>query len=481
MTGQLKKVSVQGGASTVLANITSLGVGATWCPHGNIVFAPATAVPLTRIPADGGKLDPLSQLGPGEVSHRWPQALPDADSVLYTASKTSALMENANIQVVSMRTGLAKTLIHGGYYARYLPTGHLVYLHQGTVFGVKLDLKRLELVGSPVPLLDDVAANPVTGGGQFDFSNNGTFVYTAGKSAAQSWQLAWLESSGKTKPILAEPGAYIYPCLSPDGRKLLFVGSDAEIHVHDLDRDVQTRLTNGGADVPIWASDSKHVLFASNGGLLWTRSDGVGSPQRLLEGKGLPRPWSFSNDGRWLAYFERGPNNEWDIWTLPLDLTVPDDPKPGKPKLFLRTQYQQLIPKFSPDDHWIAYRSAESGRSEIYVRPFPEANGGKWQISTGGGLYPFWSNNRRELFYESTENQIMVVDYAVNGGSFVPGKPRLWSDKRLFYTGTSNLDLAPDDKRFLILSLPESPSGERAPVHVTMLLNFFDEVKRRIP
>jgi len=164
-----------------------------------------------------------------------------------------------------------------------------------------------------------------------------------------------------------------------------------------------------------------------------------------------------------------------------LDLSDPDRPKPGQPELFLRTPAGELLPRFSPDGRWIAYRSNESGSYEIYVRPFPTGSGGRWQISTSGGLYGIWSPNGRELFYETADNRIMVLDYSVDGNTFVPGKPRLWSDKQLFYTGTSNLDLAPDGKRFLVLALPETLPGQKGSVHVTMLLNFFDEVKRRIP
>jgi hypothetical protein len=123
----------------------------------------------------------------------------------------------------------------------------------------------------------------------------------------------------------------------------------------------------------------------------------------------------------------------------------------------------------------------ESGNNEIYVRPFPAAGGGRWQISSGGGFYPFWSNNRREFFYEAADNRIMAVDYTVNGDSFAPGKPRLWSDRQLFYAGNTNLDLARDGKRFAVLALPETAPGEKGSVHITMLLNFFDELKRRIP
>ena len=136
---------------------------------------------------------------------------------------------------------------------------------------------------------------------------------------------------------------------------------------------------------------------------------------------------------------------------------------------------------FSPDGRWIAYRSDESGTNEIYVRPFPGGRGGKWQISTGGGLYGVWSNNGRELFYETADNRIMVVDYTVNGDSFVPGKPRLWSEKQIFYPGVSNLALAPDGKRFAVFPMPEAAGPEKGSVHVTFLQNFLDELRRQIP
>jgi hypothetical protein len=123
----------------------------------------------------------------------------------------------------------------------------------------------------------------------------------------------------------------------------------------------------------------------------------------------------------------------------------------------------------------------EREASEIYVRPFPNASGGRWQVSSGGGLYALWSKNGHELFYETADNRIMGVDYTIDGGSFVPGKRRLWSDKHLFYTGISNLDLAPDDKRFAVFALPDTPPGEKGTVHVTMLFNFFDELRRRVP
>jgi serine/threonine-protein kinase len=314
-------------------------------------------------------------------------------------------------------------------------------------------------------------------------------VYAAGKSAAQAWQVAWMDSGRKMEPLLIKPGAYTNLHLSPDGNKLAIVGDGGDIWVYDMERERNERMTlTGHANVPVWAPDGKHIVFESiekGFSFLWARIDGSGEPQRVLEGPNVIAPWSFSPDSRRLAYFERSPDTGFDLWTLPLDLTDPDHPKPGKPELFLRTPSDETVPRFSPDGHWIAYRSDESGSSyEIYVRPFPNASGGRSQISSGGGLYAFWSKNGHELFYETTDNRIMVVNYSVDSGSFVlQGKPRLWSDKRLFFTGTGlqNLDLAPDGKRFAVLALAETPPGEKGTVHVTFLFNFFDYLKRIIP
>jgi len=338
--------------------------------------------------------------------------------------------------------------------------------------------------GAPSALLDDVAANMATGGGEFDFSATGTFVYSTGRNTAHGWQVGWLDRSGILKPLLSTAGTYTLPRLSPDGRKLSFIGEGQNIYIYDLNRETTSRLTSTGhANSAVWAPDGKHLVFESIGrdpGLYWVRSDRAGEPQRLLASAGNLVPWSFSSDGRRLAYFERIPRGG-DIWTLPLELTAPDHPKPGNPEPFLDTSADELVPSFSPSGRWIAYRSNESGNNEIYVRPFPAGREGKWQISNGGGLFAFWSTNGRQLFFESAENRIMVVDYSVHGDAFVASKPRLWSDQQLFNPGLLNLDLASDGKRFAVLHAPELAGDEKGSVHVAMLLNFFDEVKRRIP
>jgi serine/threonine-protein kinase len=241
-----------------------------------------------------------------------------------------------------------------------------------------------------------------------------------------------------------------------------------------------TRLTfTGGANMPVWSADSLHLLFLSGPDLTWIRGDGAGEPQTILKG-GRPYPYSLTPDGRRLAYIGRSLETGLDLWTVALDLIDPDHPRAGTPEAFLRTAADESVPQFSPDGRWIAYRSLETGGPEIFVRPFPPA-GGKWQLSTGGGIYAVWSKKGRELFYETTDNRIMVVDYSADGASFLPGQPRLWSDKQLFYTGTSNLDLAPDGMRFVVLSMPEAAPGAKGSVHVTVLENFFDWVRKRLP
>lgn len=195
---------------------------------------------------------------------------------------------------------------------------------------------------------------------------------------------------------------------------------------------------------------------------------------------------SFSPDGRVLVYFHIKTDGGGDIYTLNLDLTDPDHPQAGQPRLFQSnpnlqgTPARSSIARISPDGRWMAYTLQEAGKGRIYVRPFPSRSG-KWLVVSGGN-YPIWAANGRELSYENEDYRIMVVDYTVDGDAFVPRTPRLWCDKSIFYLGGQNLDLAPDGRRFAILTDPASaPEAKSSSVHVTMLLNFFDELRRRIP
>ena len=492
--GKLKKVSLRGGAPVTLTDVTStLFRGASWGENGNIVVRLLFFGGLHGVSASGGAPRVMTNLGQQEVIHLWPQVLPGGNAVLFTASRTPASFEDADIEVVSLKTGAVKTLLSGGFLGRYLPTngstGHLVHVHQGVLYAVAFDPLRLEVRGSPEQVLDDMAdasTNP------FDFSRNGTFVYHPGAVVDQKWPIVWMDSSGKTEPLVTIPGNYSWPRFSPDGKRLAMVvdtGKGREIFVYDRQRDAMSRLTFAGGEnrSPIWSPDGEHLVFysrtAAGSHLNWIRADGSGEVQVLLES--TPLPSGFSRDGRRLAYAELKPDGDLDLWTLPLDTSDPERPKPGKPLPFLQTPTNESVLSFSPDGGYVAYLSNESGRYEIYVRPAPGPDGkpgpGKWQISTGGGIYLEWSPNGRELFYRSLDNRIMVADYTATG-SFSFDKPRVWSDRQIRQLGTDlNFALAPDGKRFAVFPMSEATTEDKGPAHVTFLLNFFDELRRKVP
>jgi serine/threonine-protein kinase len=284
------------------------------------------------------------------------------------------------------------------------------------------------------------------------------------------------------------------PRFSPDGKRLAFTQRSAQgsdIWVKDLERDTPSRLSffPGTSSWPVWTPDGKYIVFRSDTpaapGLYLVRSDGSGEVQRLMEGKNLPTPYSFSPDGRRLAFCVTGNGGSPDIFTAPVE-AGPGYPRLGKPELFLGTPFTEIHPAFSPDGRWIAYASNESGSLEVYVRPVPGgiSSSGKWQISTGGGTSPVWSRDGRELLFETFDSHIMAVGYAVKNGSFAAGKPRLWTATSLSFIGAFNFsynyDLAPDGKH--IAALLSDPDDDRTPIaHLNFLVKFFDEVRRRVP
>jgi Tol biopolymer transport system component len=241
-----------------------------------------------------------------------------------------------------------------------------------------------------------------------------------------------------------------------------------------------TRMTfdGKGNHVPIWSPDGVHIVFGSQDGLSWTRADGTGKPQLLIRAEGqMPLPWSFYPNGKRLAYMKANLGTGYDLWTVPMENDAAGL-RAGKPEVFLQTTAEELYPAFSPDGRWLAYSSAVSGSLQVYVVTFPD-KGGKWQVSSAGGSYPMWSRDGR-LFFESLDNQIMVAGYKVQGDSFVPEKPQLWSEKVLanLVASSKNVDLAPDGKRVVAL-MPAEGGGTQH--HVVFLENFFDELRRRVP
>jgi Tol biopolymer transport system component len=486
-SGKLQKISVDGGPPIALCN-TGAGMGGSWGEDGNIIASLRSPGGLSRIPSVGGAPTPVTELQTGEVTHRWPQILPGGKAVLFTANATGNGFSEANIEVMSLADHRTKTLVRGGAFGRYLPSGHLVYVNRGTLFAVPFDVNRLEVRGTPVPMLDQVGSDAY-GAAQFDFSQTGTLIYRGGEAGSGLLTVQWLDSDGKMQPLLAKPGPYLRPHLSPDGQRLALEipqGAERDVWIYELQRDTMTRLTFGAGGAvavgPVWSPDARYIAFEGRDGILLTRSDGAGKPQPLTQSKNLQVPFSFAPDGKRLALHEQKPSGGFVLWTVPLE-SDGAGLRAGKPEIFLQDAFDDRHPMFSPDGRWLAYTSNQSGDYQVYVRAFPD-KGGKWQISSDGGAYPVWSRNGRELFFRSNDNRIMVAAYTVKGDSFVADKPRVWSEKRLADFGTvgiANYDLAPDGKRVVALMPAESAQGQQAQSHVIFLMNWFDEVRRRVP
>lgn len=489
--GKLKKISVNGGGPVTLCDALD-DRGGSWGDDGTIVFARDSTSPLSKISSAGGTPQALITLDKqtGETTQRWPQMLPGGKAVLFTSSTTQAAYENADIVVYSTASGQRKTVQHGGFYARYVPTGHVVYMHEGTLFAVPFDLNRVEVTGQPAPIVEGVVNVTNYGGAQFSFSDAGNLLYVAGRGGGQI-SLYWMDREGKFTPLRETPASYLSPAFSPDGKRLAMENSDgkrSDIWLYEWDRDALTRLTFAGESnrFPVWTPDGQRIVFSSleKGGtfnLWWIRADGAGNAQRLAESKYAQFAGSWGPDGKVLAFRQVNPDTGNDIMILAIQGDEKSGWKPGEPKPFLNSPFSELNPAFSPDGRWLAYQSNESGDFEVYARPFP-GPGGKWQVSTGGGLFPEWSHNGKELFYRSVDSKIMVVTYTASGDSFRADKPQLWSPGQFTDAGsnTYNFDLHPDGKRFAVLKTPGT--GQAAAINkVNIVLNWFDELKRRVP
>jgi Tol biopolymer transport system component len=489
--GKLKKIFVQGGAGVTLCDAPN-GHGGSWVEDATIVFAADIRVALSKVSSAGGTPQPLMTLDKqaAEVTQRWPEVLPGGEAVLYTSNTHGGNYEDAGIVVYSMSSGQRKTVLHGGYHSRYMASGHLVYMHEGTIFAAPFDLKRLEVTGQPVPILEGVVSTSGNGGAQFSFSETGNLVYVPGRGGGTKLAIYWMDREGRFTPLRETPDNYANPAFSPDGRRLaLEIGDRArsDIWLDDWNRDTLTRLTfTGENSSPVWTPDGQRIVYASREkvsgtyNLWWNRADGAGDAQRLTESKNNQFAQSWRPDGKVLAFHEFSSDTNWDILTLTVERNEKSGWKPGEPKPFVNTAFLEAQPAFSPDGRWLAYSSDESGKLEVYVRPFP-GPGGKWQVSTGGGIFPVWSRNGKELFYRTADNKIMVATYTASDDSFHADKPQLWSPGQFTSFGNNlNFDLYPDGKRFAVLKAPgvgEAPKVDK----VSFIFNFFGELRRKVP
>ena len=306
----------------------------------------------------------------------------------------------------------------------------------------------------------------------------------------QTGTIQWMQRDGSFEPLRDVAANYRALQFSPNGSRLALSVLDqrTDIWVYELQRGTMSRLTFYEArdSSPIWTSDGKRIVFSStrneksgSGDIYWKAADGTGDAQLLLENEYGIFPSAWHPGGDLLAYTVRNPESA-DIFIVPVQDDESEGLRAGEPEPFLTGPFNEVEARFSLDGRFIAYASDESGQWEVYVRPFA-GSGGRWQISTDGGLYPEWSPNGRELFYHRTGSarQMMVVGYSVDGDTFIPETPAPWSDGRFIQRGIGrNFSLHPDGDRFAVYNAQEDVTDSD---HVRFIFNFFDELERLAP
>jgi len=502
--GSLKKVSVTGGASMTLCEIGAPNTrGGAWGEDGTIAFSTITSgrSVIKRLSESGGKPEALTTFAEGEVTHRWPQMLPDGKGILFTASASASGQENGNL-VVQSPDGSRKVVQTGGYFGRYVrggsassagrdTGGHLMFIHEGTLFAVPFDLDRLETTGQPVPAVEDVSSSSGTGGAHLALSRTGMFVFLQGQSTGGEQPVSWMDRQGKTTPLMPAAKVWTNPKFSPDGRRLALEitdGTQDDVWVYDWARDTLTRLTFDAASdrKPVWTPDGRRIVFVSSRAnnatpnLYWQMADGsTAAPQRLTESKNAQSPASWHPSGRYFAFGEIDARGQSGLMILEMEGDDASGWKPGKTRPYLDdpTIYE-VEPTFSPDGRWIAYMSNEVTQNDVFVRPFPDASAGKWQISTGGGNTPTWSRTKNELLYRSPDQHIMVASYSVEGNAFKPDKPRPWSERRIAPRPRQRpFDLHPDGER-IAAAAGADEAAMNGPTTLVFVLNFAEELRR---
>ena len=480
--GKLKKIEASGGPPQTLCD-ARVGRGGTWNREGIIVFAPFPTGNLYRVSSAGGQATPVTTLDESrqENSHRWPAFLPDGRHFLFFAR--SKQRENRAICVGSLDSRRVVRLMSGNSNALYTPPGYLLFERDGWLVARRLDPRRLELEGDPLPIAEKVRGSDPLTAAAFTVSETGFLAYGTG-AAADSRQLVWLDRSGKPLGSIGSPAIYIDVSLSPDQKRVALdlVDMDVggrEMWLIELNRGVTSRLSLGPRQEtsPIWSPNGSRIAFASSergfsldsSDLYQRPSSGAGDEELLFKSDALKVPSDWSLDGRLLLYETIGPRTKRDLWVLPLS-------GDRKPTPVLQMPFNESFGSFSPDGRWIVYVSDESGRPEVYVQAFPISTG-KWQISKDGGSQPRWRRDGKEIFYLAPDSRLMAV--AVTAGStFEADSPKPLFEAGVAPTGVSNerhqYCVTSDGQRFLLTR----PVERRTAQPITVVLNWTADLKK---
>jgi len=459
---KLMKVALSGGQPIAICTATE-SRGAVWADDDTILFCPFYYGGIERVPAAGGEPRIVSTVdrAHGERSHRWPHLLPGGKVVLYSVG-LGGNWDDAKIVAQRLDSGERKVLISGGCDARYLPSGHLVYVRGTSLYAVPFDAKKLEVSGQPVEVATGVA-NHTAGGGEYAFTPNGMLVYfSPGVNSDETGSLAILNRRGEKEPAAAPLQALAEPHFSPDGTKL--AGTRLyEVWAVDLARGTSTRITSGPRSIaPLWSADGSRILYASERegpwNPYWRAADGSNEEQSIVKSSDAMQPMSISSDGRELLVTISRKETGADLAIVSIaDRHV---------RAFAQTEADESTGVFSPDGKWIAYQSDESGRAEVYVRSSAGAPG-RWQISTEGGTSPRWAVGG-EIIYRNGTKLMSVAVQTQPAFSAAPGQ-------LLLERSLSNYDVATDGR----IAILEAPEASSAPGQMNVVLNWFEEIRSR--
>jgi serine/threonine-protein kinase len=475
---KLWKVQVEGGTAIELA--TADWAGGSWGRNGKLVYTRAYNTGLWTVSEGGGDERELTKVDSSkmELGHWWPQVLPDGDHVLFTAYRTP--IETATIEVLTISTGERKVLLTGGVYGFYVPTGHLLFAVGETIRAVPFELDRLQVRGVPVSVVDDVAMNLTDGAAAFDVSDTGTLAYLPVDSYVTDTEVVLVDRKGNETLALPRRDRYTNPRLSPDGGRISLdirsANSMGDVWVFEIGRSGGTRITSeGGREFGAeWTPDGKELIFSSERPFfdLYRRAADATQPVRpLLTGTYDHYTGSVSRDGKLVAFSLAIPG-AGELWTMPLQGAT-------TATQYFANGFNLGHATLSPDGRWMAYDSDESGQGvDVFIQSFPDPKVKRVKVSPAHGSEPMWTQGGRELVYREGDKVIAV---SVDPATGAIGPPQI-----LFsgpypdnpgWTRPRSYDVTPDGQRFLLTKLP----GERAQPRIMVVLNWFDELRARVP
>lgn len=475
--GKLKKVAAAGGAVFALCDAPG-GRGGSWNRDGVIIFAGDNMGPLRRVSSSGGAASEVTRLDSsrGELAHRWPWFLPDGNHFFYVGATLSFnASEKDAVYISSLDGEVPRVILHSGSNVAYA-NGYLLFVRQPSLMAQPFDVTKLVSTGDAFPIAEQVLYVPDSTSSVFSASENGVLAYQAGAVESGS-RLTWYDRSGKQLGFLGDVARYAGPTLSPDGKRVAMdmsepQTSNIDIWLIDVARGLRTRFSfDRSIEISsVWSPDGSHLAYASNrkGHLdIYQKSTtGVGNEELLFESNFEKFPQSFSTDGRYLLYYARdNPKNQGDLWVLPMT-------GDRKPFPFSQTEFNEALCTFSPDGKWVAFESDDSGKSDIYIAPFP-GPGGKRQVSASGGSQPKWRRDGMEIYFLAPDSKLLVAEVSGRGETLEIGQVRVLFQTQATGPG-SQYAVTGDGQRFLV----NSSVDQRAATPLTLVQNWTANLRR---